>query len=936
MRSWINVLLLTMLMVFASAGNAAIPSDDWKTLETEHFHIHYLPAYSKQAQRTAFIAENIYQQMVNRFYWQPRTKVSITITDEHDAANGSATPYPFNQVNLRLFPPDSAGSLDDYDDWLTLLIEHELTHTFHTDKARGKVIALRNTFGRFLFFFPNILQPSWLIEGIATYLETHPGVGRGQSNSFEMLMREEVKRGVLPVSQVNLPPDSQPLSRAYLYGVYFYQFLHQRYGERAIYALIENYSNNILPFAINSNSREVLGKDISELWAEFIEYLHQRFKPQIDQLNQSTLAAGNSLHDNYIRPTNIEIAEDGSVYFIDYTQESEPQLMRLRNGVAKSLVEVNPGTQFTLANDKIYLAQADMCDEYRYFYDLYQFEIQSEHITQLTDCSRYKYVTSIHNHQQLVAVATIYSIPQIDLLDTEGKRIKTLWRGKYGDVINSLDWSENRKSLLISRKKLNQAWGIYELSFENMNWNEVVNDGAINMQASYSQDQQTVLYSSDVSGVFNIYRYSFKNNQSQAITNVASGAFSPQQESENKLLYLLFHAQGYQLNSIHMDEKKLPVIKQAVEPVKRYHDGLLENLPDYPIKDYNPWSYLYPKYWLPIFLIQDKASEIGFATSSTDALNHHYYELNLAYGADRKELVGSLFYRYQNWLGLFLSKENALYTDDAGNTQLIRANSQMQIALNRSITSIRQRWNFKLGIIGNNDKDSYRASGVSGFGDNYDDLLGVSIYYDSKDYFLKSHSPEQGRDVLFVTESSDVLESDYQGVLSTIEWREFFNLGNHHVLALRYVAGEADPGMRPYTLGGLKTEWDDATLFNPIYSRDIFNKRYFALRGYADNTQIGHKLELASIEYRFPLQQVERGWMTPPLGLIKHSGRVFTEAGASWSDGEEKNLISSAGVEWVMDSNLFYYYNLQLRIGYAKGLDDGGDEVYYFKAGTAF
>ena len=929
------MLLATLLMV-SSATSAAIPSEHWKTLETEHFNIHFLPAYSQNAQRTALIAEKIYQQMAARFFWQPETKVSITITDEHDAANGSASPYPFNQVNLRLFPPDSAGSLEDYDDWLTLLIEHELTHTFHTDKARGKIVRLRNTFGRFLLFFPNILQPTWLIEGLATYLETHPGVGRGQSSSFEMLMREEVKRGVLPVSQVNLPPDSQPLSRAYLYGVFFYQFLEQRYGEQAIYALIENYSDNILPFAINSNSRQVLGKDISELWAEYIEFLHQRFKPQIDQLKQSTLAAGVPRHSHYIRPTNIEVADDGSVYFIDYTQESEPQLVRLKNGKTESLLEVNPGTQFTIAKDQVYLAQADYCDEHRYFYDLHRFDTKSENITQLTDCSRYKYIASVKNHQQLIAVATISSVPQIDLLDTEGQLIKTLWRGRYGDVINSLDWSDKRQTLLVSRKQLNKSWSVFEFSPESKKWRALVNNSAVNMHAAYNRQEDGFLYTSDISGVFNIYRYSFVDEQSQVITNVASGAFHPQQSIDEQLLFLQFNAQGYRLRSIEIANQTVPSIKDVEQPVKRYHDDMLESLPNYPVKDYSPWSYLYPKYWLPIFLIQDKASEIGFITSSNDALDHHYYELNLAYGTDRKELIGSLFYSYQNWLGLLVDKENTLFSDGAGNTQLVRTNTQMQIALNKSVTSIRQRWNFKLGLIGNNDKDSYRASGIAGQGDNYDDLLGISVYYDSKDIFLKSHSPEQGRDVLFVTESSDVFSSDYEGVLTTLEWREFINLGNHHVLALRYINGNADPGMRPYTLGGLKTEWDDAVIFNPVYSRDIFNKRYFALRGYPDNSQIGNKLELATIEYRFPIQQVERGIMTPPLGLIKHSGRVFTEAGASWSDGETKNLISSAGFEWVMDSNLFYYYNLQFRLGFAKGLDNGGDEVYYFKLGTAF
>ena len=53
--------------------------------------------------------------------------------------------------------------------WLEMLLTHELTHTFHLDKVRGAPGVLRQIFGRFPLFFPNLWQPTWAIEGIATY-----------------------------------------------------------------------------------------------------------------------------------------------------------------------------------------------------------------------------------------------------------------------------------------------------------------------------------------------------------------------------------------------------------------------------------------------------------------------------------------------------------------------------------------------------------------------------------------------------------------------------------------------------------------------------------------------------------------------------------------------------------------------------------------------
>src|SRR6266567_4433631 len=58
----------------------------------------------------------------------------------------------------------------------------ELTHVFHLDRSRGLWSGLQHVFGRAPALFPNEYQPSWVIEGIATYYEsrfTNAGRVRG-------------------------------------------------------------------------------------------------------------------------------------------------------------------------------------------------------------------------------------------------------------------------------------------------------------------------------------------------------------------------------------------------------------------------------------------------------------------------------------------------------------------------------------------------------------------------------------------------------------------------------------------------------------------------------------------------------------------------------------------------------------------------------------
>ena len=107
---------------------------------------------------------------------------ALLLTDHADIANGFATPVPYNQVTIFTRPPVDGGSISYFDDWLEMVITHELVHTFHLDMTGtlGKVV--RTVFGRVPSawpVFPSGAAPTWLLEGLATYYESElTGAGR--------------------------------------------------------------------------------------------------------------------------------------------------------------------------------------------------------------------------------------------------------------------------------------------------------------------------------------------------------------------------------------------------------------------------------------------------------------------------------------------------------------------------------------------------------------------------------------------------------------------------------------------------------------------------------------------------------------------------------------------------------------------------------------
>ena len=105
----------------------------------------------------------------------------IVLVDEDDGANGWAQVLPHRIIRLNAVAPDEVGEISHFDDWLSVLVTHELAHIVHLDTVLGGPRAVNEVFGRLMA--PNGVQPRWLTEGVATYFEsTLTGSGRLRSS----------------------------------------------------------------------------------------------------------------------------------------------------------------------------------------------------------------------------------------------------------------------------------------------------------------------------------------------------------------------------------------------------------------------------------------------------------------------------------------------------------------------------------------------------------------------------------------------------------------------------------------------------------------------------------------------------------------------------------------------------------------------------------
>src|SRR3989454_44300 len=102
--SWCRVTLLALSLLAGRAEAQVDPSGHWRTLHTEHFRIHFRPAYRAVAEQEAREAERAYRLLAAELR-APRGVIDLVLGDDVDVANGATTVFPSSRIYVMLPPP---------------------------------------------------------------------------------------------------------------------------------------------------------------------------------------------------------------------------------------------------------------------------------------------------------------------------------------------------------------------------------------------------------------------------------------------------------------------------------------------------------------------------------------------------------------------------------------------------------------------------------------------------------------------------------------------------------------------------------------------------------------------------------------------------------------------------------------------------------------
>ena len=923
-QGFVLSVLCVLAVVVAAEPVAYVPAvgwgvqNDWRSRQSAHFEIVYPDGLQAMAEHALLVAEQVHTNLAVFFVQVPAERTLLVLVDDFDTANGFATPLPRAAIRLFASPPDGATGLEEYDDWLHLLIRHEYAHILHLELGRGVVDRSRQVFGRTFFNFPHLFTPPFMIEGLAVYLETSrsQGYGRLQGSFYAMAMRAEMlDSGGDRISEAAVALRDWPLDKSYLYGAWFIDWLVRHYGEDKLREFLLLYSGRLLPYwSLEQDARRVFGHSFSYLWRGFLADWQQqalRWQQHQPALNEGAPIPMSTL----FRPL---LATDGRQLFSIERNGDDREVLRRRDPRdPESVVElgytdnvralaVAPGGQIALVRwpnraggqvwGDVWLWRAG--DSVRLSQDL-----------------RARRLAWRDDGKTLVVSRIVAGRSELLTLDVSSGETASLWQGGAGDVMGEFDVRPDGQYLVAAVKRRGSGWDLEQLDLRTGQWQRLTETIALENSPRYAANGD-VLFSADNSGQFDLYRLTPGSTERLQLSRVSTAAFAPLLVGD-RLLYSRYTAQGYRVEAL---SASAPVLAMASND-----SGARQYLQEWPGEvllapetGYSPWHTLLPTAWYPSFSANRYHVEAGVLVSGTDALGRHRYSAQLREDFQHGLTSGLLDYALDNRWSLRAQRHFRYPVFEDRDYQIIRRDD---LALQRNYlwSALEDRLQLSAGVVyARESLYDDRGQDWSGLRSAEQGLAGLALVLDDRQSLLNIPGYAYGRRLDLVLETNDWLPGDYQGEQLQGRWQEILDLPGRDTLGWHLYAGGVDHRGGRFMLGG-----------GPSYDESLFGRDTVALMGYPEGVRYGTRYHHERLAWTHWLGRAEDNLHLLPLGSGDYSMTLYAEAGAAWNYGQPADWLPAVGVEARAEVVLGYRMIMPVSIGFASGLDaDGENQVY--------
>jgi Tol biopolymer transport system component len=602
--------LFLILLIILICRESSLAQDEfhhpeltWRTIETEHFFVHYHEGAERTARTVAKIAEEIYEPITSLYNHAPDQKISFVIKDYDDYSNGAA--YFYDNV-VEIWATSMDFDLRGTHNWLRNVVTHEFTHIVQIQTAMKfgrKVPAFYIQWLGYeaerrpdvLYGYPNTVishpisgfnVPAWFAEGVAQYNRPELAYDFWDTHRDMILRMYALDGNMLTWNEMAVfGKTSLGNESSYNAGFAFVNYIAERYGIGKLEDISRNLSS-LTALTIDEAMKRSLGKDGAEVYNDWVKSLRDDYSIRSSNVKNHLIAgeiiAGVGFGNFY--PT---FSPDGrNIAYVsnkeaDYFSPSSIYLYNVETKQEKKLVSgVRSNLSWSPDGKKIYYTKTTRRNKYwSDFHDIYVYDLEQEEETRLTygvranspavspDGGSIAYVAGSDGTLNLFVMNfPLHKWEQRESEEAETTTHRQLTTFGNGEQVYNPKWSPDGNSIVFDYSiKDGRDVGLIAVSGGDVQFLLHKENDARN--PIFTLDGKRILFVADRTGIFNIYEYDVSTRHVQQITNVLGGAFMPSVSGDGKLAFASYTSTGYKIALL---EHSRPMPVESLRIVTQY------------------------------------------------------------------------------------------------------------------------------------------------------------------------------------------------------------------------------------------------------------------------------------------------------------------------------------------------------------------------------